>query len=52
MTCTDMQLETLRELIDEYEVHGGVNSFVHSTVEPEMVTWNKILRIKKLPDSN
>ena len=47
MTCTDMQFETLNELIEEYEVHGGMNSFVHSTVEPEMYTWKKIQRIKK-----
>lgn len=50
MTCTDMQLETLRELIEEYEAHGGLNSFVHSTVEPEMVTWKKIQRIKRLSE--
>lgn len=48
MTCTDMQLEILRELIEEYEEHGGVNSFVHSTVEPEMCTWKKINKIKEV----
>lgn len=48
MTCTDMQYEILRELIAEYEEHGGKNSFVHSTVEPEMCTWNKIYRIKEV----
>lgn len=48
MTCTDMQYETLRELIEEYEEHGGTNSFVHTTVEPEMHTWKKINRIKKV----
>ena len=37
MTCTDMQFEVLKELIEEYEEHGGVNSFVHSTVEPEKI---------------
>lgn len=47
MTCTDMAFETLRELIEEYEEHGGVNSFVHSTVEPEMYEWEKISRIKE-----
>lgn len=52
MTCTDMQFEILKELIAEYEEHGGVNSFVHTTVEPEMHTWNKIYRIKKEVDSN
>ena len=46
MTCTDMQFETLKELIEEYEEHGGINSFVHSTVEPEMYEWNKINKIK------
>lgn len=45
--CTDMQLETLRELIEEYEEHGGVNSFVHSTVEPEMYGWQVIEMISK-----
>lgn len=52
MTCTDMQFETLKELIEEYEVHGGMNSFVHSTVEPEMYTWKKIQRIKKGGETN
>ena len=46
MTCTDMQFETLKELIEEYEEHGGTNSFVHSTVEPEMYTWSKIRQIR------
>ena len=47
MTCTDMQFEVLKELIEEYEEHGGVNSFVHSTVQPEMYTWHKIMKIKE-----
>ncbi len=46
MTCTDMALETLKELIEEYEAHGGLNSFVHSTVEPEMIEWKIIKQIK------
>ena len=46
MTCTDMQFEVLKELIEEYEEHGGVNSFVHSAVEPEMHEWTKIGKIK------
>lgn len=46
MTCTDMALETLRDLIEEYEEHGGDNSFVHSTVEPEMYEWEVIKMIK------
>lgn len=45
--CTDMQFETLKELIEEYEEHGGVNSFVHSTVEPEMYEWEKVKRIRE-----
>lgn len=48
MTCTDMQYETLKELIEEYEEHGGNNSFVHTTVEPEMHLWEKITRIKPM----
>lgn len=46
MTCTDMQFETLKDLIEEYEEHGGRNSFVHTTVEPEMLLWKKISQIK------
>lgn len=46
MICTDMALETLKELIEEYEAHGGDNSFVHSTVEPEMYEWKVIKNIK------
>lgn len=48
MMCTDMQFETLKELIEEYEAHGGINSFVHTTVQPEMFTWKKIKRIKDI----
>ena len=47
MTCTDMQLETLKELIEEYEEHGGNNSFIHTVVEPEMYTWKIIQRVKE-----
>lgn len=46
MTCTDMQYETLEDLITQYEKHKGNNSFVHTTVEPEMHLWEKITRIK------
>lgn len=46
-TCTDMAFETLKELIEEYEEHGGTNSFVHSIVEKEMYTWNKVNKIKE-----
>ena len=42
MRCTDMQLEVVKELIEEYEEHGGTNSFVHSTVEPEIYNWKII----------
>lgn len=42
MSCTSMQYETLRELIVEYEEHGGKNSFVHSIVEPEMINWKRV----------
>lgn len=48
MTCTDMAFETLRDLIEEYEEHGGDNSFVHSTVVPEMYTWKKIESIRRV----
>lgn len=51
MTCTDMQLETLKELIDQYEKHGGANSFVHSTVQKEMYSWHVINEIKSSNDS-
>lgn len=47
MACTDMQFEVLKELIEEYEEHGGVNSFVHSTVEPEMYEWETVKSIKE-----
>lgn len=51
MTCTDMQLETLKELIDQYEKHGGDNSFVHNTVQKEMYSWHVINEIKSSNDS-
>ena len=51
MTCTDMQLETLKELIDQYEKHGWYNSFVHSTVQKEMYSWHVINEIKSSNDS-
>lgn len=37
-----MELEALEDLIQTYEDHGGVNSFVHSVVQPEMYTWEEI----------
>lgn len=44
--CTEMQLETLEDLIKEYEKHGGDNSFVHSIVEKEMYHWKVINEVK------
>lgn len=45
--CTDMQLETLKDLIEDYEANGGENSFVHSVVQKEMYTWHVIEKIPK-----
>lgn len=45
--CTDMQFEVLKELIEEYEEHGGVNSFVHSIVEAEMYEWEIVNSIRE-----
>ena len=41
----DMELEALEDLIEEYEEADGKNSFVHSVVQKEMYTWDKIERI-------
>lgn len=41
----DMELEALKDLIDEYESADGKNSFVHSVVQKEMYTWEKIDRM-------
>lgn len=49
MVCTDTAFETLKDLIADYERHGGKNSFVHSLVQKEMYTWE---RIKTIPDPN
>lgn len=40
----DMELEALEDLIEEYEEAEGSNSFVHSVVQKEMYTWEKIDR--------
>ena len=40
----DMELEALEDLIEEYEEADGKNSFVHSVVQKEMYTWEKIDR--------
>lgn len=37
-----MEREALKGLIEQYEAHGGRNSFVHSVVEPEMQKWKII----------
>ena len=50
--CTEMQLETLRDLIEQYEKHGGDNSFVHSIVEKEMYHWKVINEIKRQNNLN
>lgn len=49
MVCTETAFETLKDLIADYERHGGINSFVHTLVQPEMYTWE---RIKNIPDPN
>lgn len=41
----DMELEALKDLIEEYEAADGENSFVHSVVQKEMYTWEKAERI-------
>lgn len=38
----DMELEALEDLIEEYESAEGENSFVHSVVQKEMYTWEKV----------
>ena len=40
----DMELEALEGLIEEYETAGGENSFVHTVVQKEMYTWEKVIR--------
>lgn len=40
--CTEMQFETLKDLIEQYEKRGGDNSFVHSIVQIEMYQWKII----------
>lgn len=39
----DMELEALEDLIEEYETAQGQNSFVHSVVQKEMYTWERIM---------
>lgn len=37
-----MEKEALEGLIEQYEAHGGKNSFVHSVVEPEIQKWKVV----------
>lgn len=39
---SDMELEALEGLIETYESYGGKNSFIHSIVQKEMYTWEKV----------
>lgn len=39
---TKMDKEAYEGLIRDYECHGGKNSFVHDTCEPESFTWTLI----------
>jgi hypothetical protein len=38
----DMEFEALEDLIKSYEKAKGENSFVHSVVQKEMYTWEKV----------
>ena len=46
--CTEMQFETLKDLIEQYEKRGGDNSFVHSIVLVEMYQWEVVKETKKV----
>ena len=37
-----MEKEAFEDLIKDYEVHGGKNSFVHTICEPELCTWKLV----------
>lgn len=39
---TDTQYDVLKDLIEDYERHGGENSFVHTKVIPQMYDWELI----------
>lgn len=39
-----MEKESFGDLIRDYEAHGGKNSFVHDTCEPESNLWKVISR--------
>lgn len=49
--CTEMQFESLKDLIEQYEKHGGDNSFVHTTVQPEMYKWQVVKEVRKVSRS-
>lgn len=38
----EMEKESFRDLIADYEAHGGTNSFVHDICLPESYTWKLI----------
>lgn len=40
----DIEFEALEDLISSYESSGGSNSFVHTIVQKEMYTWEKVDR--------
>lgn len=40
--ASDMEIEVLEGLIATYEDYGGKNSFVHSKVQAEMYTWERV----------
>lgn len=40
--ASDMEIEVLEGLIATYEDYGGQNSFVHSKVQAEMYTWERV----------
>lgn len=44
---SEMEFEGLEDLIKTYERYGGENSFVHSTVQKEMYTWERYDNIIK-----
>ena len=46
--CTEMQLESLKGLIEQYEKHGGDNSFVHTIVQPEMYKWEVVTGVRRV----
>lgn len=46
--CTEMQFESLKDLIEQYEKHGGDNSFVHTIVQEEMYKWQVVKEVRKV----